>query len=193
MNVKNFVTVICVALALYVRGLDTANLPEDTLRDSSGHELMSALAVPAGDESLVFSSWSYPTSIVVKAIPYNVDVKWLDRGCNVFSTNDLSKPVADIFVMRMPNENIARLHVFGNISLGCSLMTATLAEKLSVEYLDPATNTLFVSWRNQSRHRKSYLISKNLVLGVIAPTNAVDFAVALLNAGLPENERIPVE
>ena len=35
--------------------------------------------------------------------------------------------------------------------------------------------------------------SKNIYVRINAPTNAVDFAVALLNAGLPENERIAVE
>ena len=34
------------------------------------------------------------------------------------------------------------------------------------------------------------LIHKNLVLHMCAQTNAVEFAVAILNAGLPENERI---
>ena len=33
---------------------------------------------------------------------------------------------------------------------------------------------------------------KNIYVRINAPTNAVDFAVAILNAGLPENERIAV-
>ena len=36
------------------------------------------------------------------------------------------------------------------------------------------------------------LSSKNIMLEVHAPTNALDFAVAIINAGLPEGERIAV-
>ena len=193
MNVKSYGVVACIVVAfplLYISGLEITVKPADDLKDSLGQELMSALAVPEGDETLSFSSWSYPTSIVVRTIPYRVDVGWLESGCKVYSTNDVTYPLAEISVTRMSNEKDARLYCLGNIALGCSLMAETLARSLSVEYLDPATNTLFVSWRNQDDHRRSHLISKNIALWIRAHTNALDFAVAILNAGLPEAERI---
>ena len=194
MNVKRCGTFMCVtmvvSLSCGIKGLETVVPLEDSLRDGRGHELMMALSVPEGDEMQSFSCWNYPTSIVVGTVHYRVDVKWLESGCNVYLTNDTTRPVADIVVKLMPNEEIARVHEFGNISLGCSRSTEYLAGSLSVKYLDSTTNTLFVYKRNQEHSRKSYLISKNIAVGISADTNAVDFALAILNAGLPEDERI---
>ena len=193
MNIKSYGTVACVVVAfplLHVIGSGTLNFPEDSFRDSRGQELMSALAVPEGDESQAFASWSYPTSIVIRSIPYQIDVEWHNIGCKVFSTNNLSEPVAEASMKQTGNGKKARAYGLGGIAVGCSLMTETLANKLSVAYLDPATNTLFVSWKSQDYRHKNYLICKNLILGIRAHTNALDFAVAILNAGLPEAERI---
>ena len=63
---------------------------------------------------------------------------------------------------------------------------------LSVNNLDPATNMLYLSSKEGISPACNVLIHKNLVLHMCAQTNAVEFAVAILNAGLPENERISI-
>ena len=195
MNVRNHGIIAAAVLAfplLHVNGLGITDMPNNPLVSSSGQELMSALDVPEGDENLSFSSWSYPTSVVIRTIPYRVDVQWLESGCKVYSTNDFFQPLADIYVVRLPNEKIARIYKFGNTALGCSRMTESLARGLSVEYLDQTTNTLFVSYKRYDPRLENFLISKNIIVGIRCATNALDFAVAILNAGLPENERITI-
>lgn len=56
----------------------------------------------------------------------------------------------------------------------------------------PATNLLFVSRKRYDPNRVNFLISKNIIMRVRCAANAIDFAVAIFNAGLPENERIVI-
>ena len=193
MNVKFYALFFASTLPLLRSGgLPVTEMPDDNLLISFGQGLMAALDVPEGDESQFFSWWNYPTSIIVRTIPYRIDVTWLESGCKVYSTNDISHPLADVVVTRMSNGKNARLYGFGCIALGCSLPTESLVRRLSVEYLDPATNLLFVSRKRYDPNRVNFLISKNIIVGVRCATNALDFAVAILNAGLPENERIVI-
>jgi len=205
MNVKKYCTVACVVVSfplLHISGLGITDMPNDPYLISAGLELMSALNVPEGDENLSFSCWSYPTSIVIRTVPYHVDVGWRESGCKVYATNDMTHPLADVYVLRMPNEKKARLFKIGSIARNCSLPRISLVRQLSVEYLDSTTNTLFVSWKKKDHDLDGTLISKNLMMTIRGytnivdfadvSTNAVDFAVAILNAGLPENERISV-
>jgi len=66
------------------------------------------------------------------------------------------------------------------------------ALNLSVVNLDPATNMMFLCSKHGSPSRSDVLIYKNLVLHMYAPTNAPLFAAEIINAGLPEEDRIPL-
>ena len=55
--------------------------------------------------------------------------------------------------------------------------------------VDPATNAFFITSKD-GLEKFDALVYKNLVLSISAPTNAMEIALALMNAGLPEDERI---
>lgn len=76
------------------------------------------------------------------------------------------------------------------ITAGTSL---TQALNLSVRNLDSATNMLFLCSSHGNPSVRDVLIYKNLVLHMCAETNTVNaaaLAAEIINAGLPEGERV---
>ena len=59
-----------------------------------------------------------------------------------------------------------------------------------VTNLNSDINMLYVSRNRNSIDDMDILICKNLVVQIKGMTNRMDFVVAILNASLPENERI---
>ena len=85
----------------------------------------------------------------------------------------------------------ARLSAFVDASF-TSFPLELYARSLRVLPLDTSTNSVFVL------SGRGFLVHKNIVIGVMGfdtvpnnpATNELPFAVAILNAGLPESERI---
>ena len=162
----------------------------DFLND--GKWLMALKGIPDGDETLVCTNWTCPTSIVVNAEQYSVMTNMGRWGMRfkVMTTNVPPLKVADGNIQIATNAATARLVTFANCA-NTSLYLPDYALGVSVQSLDVATNVMAIT-RYSHPSDESDLICKNIMLKMYAQTNAVDFAVAILNAGLPENERIVI-
>ncbi len=64
------------------------------------------------------------------------------------------------------------------------------ARKIKVAVLDPVTNMLYISMKRNAPNDKDTLVCRNVVLTIRGGTNRQEFATALMNAGLPEGERV---
>ena len=153
----------------------------------SGIELMHLKNIEEGDAELRYSHWTAPTSIVVNTISYNVTT----GVCSSFSvlSVDATMPFsADGFLVEKDNEKEARIAAFAEIAGSSSFTIDIVSARYAVNQIG---NDLLriASIEPQSGEDEIYQ-SKNIFVRINAPSNALDFAVAILNAGLPEAERI---
>ena len=162
----------------------------DFLHD--GKWLMELKGIPDGDETLVCTNWVCPTSIVVNAEQYSVmtNLNLLGISFKVMTTNEPPLKVADGNIQIATNAATARLVTFANCA-NTSLYLPDYALGVSVQSLDTSTNVMAIVRYCHSTDECD-LICKNIMLKMYAQTNALDFAVAIINAGLPENERIVI-
>ena len=77
----------------------------------------------------------------------------------------------------------------GSVPLLFSRPWERVAKSIEITPLDPATNTIAITYSSTDR---CAIVFKNLVVGVMNVTNSFDFALAILNAWLPEADRIAV-
>ena len=160
-----------------------------------GKQLMELKDIPDGDETLVCTNWVCPTSIVVNAEQYLVETnKCLSLTCfNVLTTNESPVKVASGDIEIQSDGKAARCTAFAHRAQ-TSLYLPDYARGVDVQVIGSASNMLFVSYRSlrPGKMQNGHLAYKNITLEVNALTNAVDFAVAIINAGLPEADRIPL-
>ena len=165
----------------------------DYLRN--GKWLMELKGIPDGDETLVCTNWVCPTSIVVNAEQYLVETnKCLTLTYfKVLTTNEPPVKVASGDIEMQSDGKVARCTAFAHRAQ-TSLYLPDYAHGVTVQVIGSESNMLFVSYRSlrPGKMQKGHLAYKNITLEVNAPTNAVDFAAAIINAGLPEEERIPL-
>ena len=163
---------------------------EDWMHQSSRH-LMMLMGVQAGDMSAVCTNWFMPTNICLNGTSYDISRPEPDQF-EIYMTTNAQQEVAHGRCYEFNNGKDARIEGF--LLYLCQVKKGPIgtAFGLSVNNLDPATNMLYLSSKEGISPACNVLICKNLVLHMCAPTNAVEFAVAILNAGLPENERIVV-
>lgn len=50
----------------------------------------------------------------------------------------------------------------------------------------------YVSWQDPKPGEKGIPVCRNISLDITGPTNAIEFAAAIMNAGLPEADRVAV-
>ena len=198
----SFVVIVVAAIAepaeeYPIREIIRYPTQEETYADylNNGKQLMALKGIPDGDETLICTNWVYPTSIVVNAQQYLLETnKCLSLTYfEVMTTNDPPEKVASGGVEVKANGKIARWVAFAR-KAQTSLRLSDYAPRVVVQGIGSATNMLFVTSRS-SQHGyivRSELVYKNIALEIRAPTNAVDFAAAIINAGLPEEERIPL-
>ena len=160
-----------------------------------GKQLMALKDIPDGDETLVCTNWVCPTSIVVNAEQYLVETnKCLSLTYfNVLTTNESPVKVASGDIEIQSDGKVARCTAFAHRAQ-TSLYLPDYARGVVVQAIGSASNMLFVSYRSlrPGKMQNGHLAYKNITLEVNAQTNAVDFAAAIINAGLPEEERIPL-
>ena len=151
-----------------------------------GHKIMQIKGVGAGDPLSFCGSWQIPQSISHNGALFSV------TNINDAGAFELYDEVAGTKVkaklMRFENEEIARLRTFVRFG-ACDFGPESLAKLLTVSNI--TSNALFVDDPKNSSPN-AFLVYKNLSLNLIAATNRFDFALALLNAGLPEGERLNV-
>ncbi len=160
---------------------------------------MELKGIPDGDETLVCTNWDCPTSIVVNAVKYDVVTNWW-RGVlefDVMTTNLPPEKIAGGKVRIESGGREARLAAFAAIS--CTDMSLHMfAQGIRVQPIDSTTNMMFLTEANCDPTATQYLIYKNIhvcydVVNVATnsvATNALVFTAALINEGLPEEDRI---
>ena len=166
---------------------------------NDGRWLMELKGIPDGDETLVCTNWSCPTSIVVNAVRYDVLTnKWNSTiDFSIMTTNVPPIKIAQGSIDEMANGKKARLVAFSNFAQ-VSMYLPNYACDVVVQSIDPTTNMLFMSHVEDDPQSWRQLVYKNLCVRHIVTTiatnsvatNALVFTSELINAGLPENERI---
>ena len=154
----------------------------------AGIELMQLKNVDDGDENSFYPQWIAPTSIVVNAFSYNVST----GICSSFSVSSVITAMpfsVEGFLIEKENEKEARIAAFAEIAGSSSFTTDIIASRYSINQF--GNNLLRIASVEPQTGEEIYQ-SKNIYVRINAPTNALDFAVAIINAGLPENERIAV-
>ena len=198
----SFVVIVVAAIAepaeeYPIREIIRYPTQEETYADylNNGNQLMALKGIPDGDETLVCTNWVCPTSIVVNAQQYIVETnKCLSlTNFKVLTTNDPPEKVASGGIEVKANGKIARCVAFAHRAQ-TSFYLPNYARGVRVQVIGSATNMLFVTYTSFSPDETSIgnLAYKNITLEIRAPTNAVDFAAAIINEGLPEEERIPL-
>ena len=159
---------------------------------NDGKKLMDIKGIPDESDTLVCTNWACPTSIVVNAVRYSLATdEWAGVISADIMTTDLSSAKRGrIRIYRESNAKEARRSVFASYNQSTSLSAATVASFVGAYNLDPATNMLVVSDTRHGGTNKLFVVYKNLAVRAYAPTNAVDFAAEIINAGLPEDDRI---
>lgn len=156
-----------------------------------GDMLMSYFHIGDGHDDKLASEWRFPTSLVVNAETYLLSGTD-DDGCfTVKDETNSTSYVVEGRIMRTPDVQTARRRVFAHLAT-CNLPVDTIAEHIVLTPFDTHTNGFYAALNPQSRSTRSYLASKGLFMYIEGVSNRFDFAIALLNAGLPENERVPL-
>lgn len=156
---------------------------EDLLsfRRNQGKKLRELLSVDEGSSTLAYSSWFFPTSIVVNAVSYMVSTNEYQGFC-LKENNECAEPVLRGSFMIKQNERETREAAFAMAALN-NLGLQWVADRSVVNYL--AINFLSL----ESDDEKIF-ISRNLCFRMRSATNDTDVVMALINAGVPESERI---
>ena len=157
-----------------------------------GKMLMDAKGIPDESETLVCTNWFCPTSIVVNAMQYSlVTDNWMGViSVDVMSAAISTGKVAYVKVYQEPNAKEARRSVFAGLVQSDVLLPADFAPRIIAMNLDPMTNMMYVTDTKYGGTNYQFVVYRNLCVFVESPTNGVDFATAIINAGLPESERI---
>ncbi len=211
MTLKNITFILgmsaLVAIALepnYILPSITYMTPEMEQQESRqrAHRLMELTGTPDGDVTLVCTNWVCPTSIVVNAVRYDVVTNWFGDTLefDIMTTNQPPVKIARGEIERELNGYEARLSAFADGSL-TSLDLQIYATGYVPQPIDDATNMIFLLkvdadpgvWQ-QLIYKNLYVIYRveNVATNSVA-TNALLFTSEIINAGLPESERVAVE
>ena len=176
-----------------VRYATKEEMRADYLRN--GKWLMELKGIPDGDETLVCTNWVCPISIVVNAEQYLVETNkcLMLTYFKVLTTNEPPVKVASGDIEMLANGKIARCTAFAHRAQ-TSFYLPDYARGVAVQCIGVATNMLFVTYTSFSPDEipMGNLAFRNIALEINADTNPVAFAAAIINEGLPENERIPL-
>ena len=159
-----------------------------------GKILMDIKGIPDESEMLICTNWVCPTSIVVNAVRYSlVTDEWMGViSADIMTTNFPPSKRAHVEIEREQSAKESRRSVFASFNQSDSLSAATVASFVSAHNLDPSTNMMVVSDTRYGGTNNQFVVYKNITVYAEDPTNAVDFAAAIINAGLPEAEQIPL-
>lgn len=175
-------------------------LPVDTDLDDGigqkeydcGVELMRLLEIPDGQATSVFSTWNFPTSIVVQGVACRVKLSDNVGEFKLVASTNHDDIVLSGSIVRMRDGTQCRRAGFGRMAMS-SLGVRAMARCTQVRYPVADTNTLYLTRPQSVSRRIGILCCRNLMITVESQciTNMVEHSFALLNAGLPEAERLP--
>ena len=177
----------CLAEALPVTSLTTF----DAYNIGKGRQLMTLLEIPYAVSPVNMLSWNSPTSIMMNAQRFVVDIDSKDGDYKIVSSTNSNERIAYGSVCVMNNGADARLGAFAWVA-NCSVPVEGMASYVKMQTVDVHTNVFYLTYSIQSPRTPVYYVHKNVCLEVHAATNRLEIANALMNAGLPENERVPL-
>lgn len=164
---------------------------------ADGGQIQAKLHVDEGDNSLAYSSWSCPTSIVVRGNAYQVIRKELSSQfayfpefkkwhlCVLAEDGTLG---LDGELTQTRNERQARLECFTSFAMN-DMGAQWVASHSTVSF--PVRNLMRVEYREGDRGNTESYVSRNLCFRLFSKSAvAPEFMIALINAGVPESERI---
>ncbi len=170
-------------------------------RRNRGLQLMQYAGVASGNETIICTNWTCPTSIIVNLECYNVVTNWW-RGLieyDILTTNQPQLKVACGKIVLSNNEQEARLDAFTS-EAATSMDLSIYAHGLVVQSVDSNTNMMFLTNAHYKPTDIRQLLYKNIRIKYevantatnTVATNALAFTSELINAGLPEEDRIPL-
>lgn len=156
-----------------------------------GDLLMSYFHVGDGRGDKLASEWNFPTSLVVNTQRYILTGTEDDGLFSVKSESSSTSYEVRGKIIRTPDVQTARRMAFAYLAT-CNVPIDVIAEHVVLTPFDANTNGFYAALNPQSRSTRSFLASKGLFMYIHGGSNRFDFATALLNAGLPENEQVPL-
>jgi len=154
-----------------------------------GRRLMECLEMEDGVVGRHVSQWHFPTSVVVRGVSYAV--KGVDSNGKFSMSPETNRNEKTIYgrIHCMSDEYHARISAYGLWAMD-NRSVHELATATRVKILDNGTNVWFISDFDYPANQELVLF-KNVFLSYAGVSNKLDFAISLLNAGLPEVERLP--
>lgn len=137
-----------------------------------------------------FTSWRFPSTIVVCSRAYSVTS---DNETGEFSigmsTNSASRITGT--VSRFSNTRNAMVCGFGELAMN-NMTIGSVARGVSVRRLTSGSSVVHHARFGGGEERQEALVCKNMtvLMTLHSVSNGLDFACALLNAGLPVGERL---
>jgi len=162
------------------------NIDEGLLEQ--GRELMRLKDVMAVSGTNVVGTWAWPSRIVVQGMEYGVAHN--ERDFRVFSISNITLSPVKGDIARLIDQKTAIECAFG-YKAATSMPLVDFAGMVNVRILDVSTNSLYITHGEFRQNKRDCLTYKNLYLRISGSTNNIDFAISLLNAGLPESDRLP--
>lgn len=191
--IRCFILVLALPFSLSAvqRTLQVTQVENDPPFDQRGRDVMSLLRVPESCSWQCCSAWSFPTSIVVAGVTYRVEGNYFRQEFRVLSlTNDTCVAHGDM--ARFPSVSDSRVGAFAQTSLSNKSFVDSVCNIEAVA-MGVQTNMFYLTNRGKSKSGNGILTCKNLWLRIWSSTNSIDFAAAIMNGGLPEDERVSVE
>ena len=192
---------IAAASAELAMKLPLSTLTENAEAHSKSVELMSLMGIDDNGDTARVDNWSFPTSIVFNAVHYRVDPSMTDNSglFDICSQDNSGELVASGKMVRKQSALLARRYPFVDLAAECTVPLYNLSQMYALMPLDSSTNIFYFSCKTNYPSSRIYLVYKNIAMLMrfstseqeIA-TNKLKFAAALMNAGLPENERVPL-
>ena len=178
------------------------NRSNESFYNRQGRRLMQMAQFPDGDENLVCANWECPTSIVVNAHRYEIRTNSWGVEMTELRLIDSNSNEIDYFsYVNKNNGKEAVLEAF-SVEADGSMLLRDYFRNLIVLPLDVSTNSLYLACNFESRYSRSELVYKSMVikywprqrrdrpLAIGDDVSPIAIMTAILNAGLPEDERI---
>ena len=162
------------------------------LEVANGQKMMRLKNIPEGNANDEAIQWNFPTTMVMGNALYHVTRSGTTGNFKIFrSVGGFEEPLAYGEITRMGNSMYSRVCGFGRMATS-NLGVLSMALRTEARVLDSSTNTIYLASVHQQADVEEVLIHRNLFMRISGATNKFDFAISLLNAGLPESERLPL-
>lgn len=137
------------------------------------------------------SSWERPSNISVNDMVCQVVFGNGNMDFTIFHGPSNSVIAVRGRIARFQNATIAAERSFGVMS-STNMRLEDFKESIMVSYMGTMTNVLHISHTSSRPQDRDVIVYKNLTVDIRGATNKLDFAMALINAGLPAQEQVSI-